>query len=142
MINYEETRINKLKNYLVEAVDSIQKNRGFNVNALPKEVGTYSLDKLPTETITEKWIIGTVKKKDEYTFKSRRNYSYNQIENMQNIGFFEKFEKLIYENNKNGILPLIDNIESIECLNCGTLTQAETNTAEFTIQIQITYRED
>ena len=39
------------------------------------------------------------------------------------------------------MLPDIVGIESIECLNCGTLINANTNSAEFDIQIQITYRE-
>ena len=42
---------------------------------------------------------------------------------------------------KNGILPEIDGIESIECLNPGTMNNANTNTAELDIQIRITYRE-
>jgi hypothetical protein len=38
-------------------------------------------------------------------------------------------------------LPDIEGIESIECLNAGTMVSANTNTAEFDIQIQIIYRE-
>ena len=43
------------------------------------------------------------------------------------------------DNNENGVLPQIEGIESIQCLNCGTMNNAEKNTAEFDIQIQITY---
>ena len=64
----------------------------------------------------------------------------NLINNLKNIGFFEEFEKIIRQNNEQGILPDIENIESIECLNCGTMNIANTNTAEFDIQLQITYR--
>ena len=46
------------------------------------------------------------------------------------------------KNNDNKILPDIKGIESISCLNCGTMNNANTNTAEFDIQIQITYREE
>jgi hypothetical protein len=58
-----------------------------------------------------------------------------------NIGFFEKFEDIISSNNKQGILPDIKGIEEIRCLNCASMNNASTNTAEFDIQIQITYRE-
>jgi hypothetical protein len=51
------------------------------------------------------------------------------------------FEKMISSNNDNGILPEIDGIEEIKCLNCGTMNNASTNTAEFDIQIEIDYRE-
>ena len=73
--------------------------------------------------------------------------------------FFQQYNLIpvlnVYENI---ILPLeIDNkkvdkeyldkvinilgIENIECLNCGSMVNATTNTAEFDIQIQITYKE-
>ena len=45
-------------------------------------------------------------------------------------------------NNEKGILPNIKGIQSIQCLNCGSMNNANTNTAEFDIQIQITYKED
>ena len=89
----------------------------------------------------ERWIIGSWLKRDVYDFKSRCFYSYNEIENLKNIGFFEEFERVIWQKNERKELPDIENIESIECLNCGTLLDAEKSTAEFDIQIQITYRE-
>ena len=69
-------------------------------------------------------------------------YSQDTINNLLNIGFFEKFESIIKSNNKKGILPEINGIQNIECLNCGTMNSADTNTAEFDIQLQITYREE
>ena len=80
--------------------------------------------------------------RDVYSFRSRTTYSQSTITNLKNMGFFEEFEKTIESNNKNGILPDIENIKSIECLNCATMNYAETNTAEFDIQIQITYWEE
>ena len=82
------------------------------------------------------------KHRDVYSFRSRKEYSVNDINNLQNIGFFEIFEKTINSNNKKGILPNINGIESIECLNCGAMQRADTNTAIFDIQIQIIYREE
>ena len=78
---------------------------------------------------------------DVYSFRSRKLYSQDTINNLKNIGFFEQFENKIKSNNEEGILPNIDGIESIECLNCGTMNNADGNTAEFDIQIQITYRD-
>ena len=40
-----------------------------------------------------------------------------------------------------GVLPEIKGIQSIECLNTGSLVSVNTNTAEFDIQLQITYME-
>ncbi len=140
-MEYEETRISKLRDYLMNILNTIasdKKNR-INANMLSNDINNYSLDKIPTNTEVEKWIIGIAKRKDIYLFRSRKAYSQDTINNLKNIGFFEQFEKIIDSNNKEGILPEIQGIESIECLNCGTLNIADTNTAEFNIQIQITF---
>lgn len=138
-IDYNKLRITKLRDYLVKVVDGISKSRGINADALSKEVDTYSLDKIPTSSTVEIWVTGLEIHKDVFSFRSRRNYSYKDIDNLSNIGFFEIFESVINENNRKGILPDIKGIESIECLNCGTMINSDTNTAEFDIQIQITY---
>jgi hypothetical protein len=140
----KDTRINNLRNYLCKIIGTLTTNKNFNINAnmLSKNVNNYSLDKIPTASTVEKWITGLEIHRDVYSFRSRKEYSTNEINNLQNIGFFEKFESTIKSNNKKGVLPDIEGIESIECLNCGTMLTADANTAEFDIQIQITYREE
>ena len=141
-MNVEEYRISKLREYLFGIINTLTTSRKYQINAnmLSNDPNNYSLDKIPTQTEVEKWIIGVVKHKDVYSFRSRMAYSQDTINNLKNIGFFEEFENRIKYNNENGILPNIENIESIECLNCGSMNNAGTNTAEFDIQIQITYR--
>lgn len=139
-----DTRIDKLRKYLCGVIDTLsnKKNVKINANMLSKDINNYSIDKIPTNNTIQKWINGMEIHKDVYSFRSRREYSTNEINNLQNIGFFEKFENLIKSNNKKGVLPNIKGIESIECLNCGTMLSSNTNTAEFDIQIQITYRNE
>ena len=143
-MNYTDLRISKLREYLLSVIDSLTNNTNYQINAnmLSNDINNYSLDKIPTDTEVESWIIGIVKRRDVYSFRSRMSYSQDTINNLKNIGFFERFENKIKSNNDEGILPDIDGIESIECLNCGTMLNAETKTAEFDIQIQITYRDD
>lgn len=143
-MNYTDLRISKLREYLLSVIDSLTNNTNYQINAnmLSNDINNYSLDKIPTDTEVESWIIGIVKRRDVYSFRSRMSYSQDTINNLKNIGFFERFEDKIKSNNDEGILPDIDGIESIECLNCGTMLNAETKTAEFDIQIQITYRDD
>lgn len=142
-MNIEDTRIQKLREYLFDVVNTISSNENYQINAnmLSNKIDDYSLDKIPTNSDVEKWIIGVAKKRDIYSFRSRRIYSSDAIINLNNIGFFEKFERIINSNNKQGILPDIENVESIECLNCGTMNHNDSNMAEFDIQIQITYLE-
>ena len=143
-MEYSETRISKLRTYLFSIIDTLatDKNYQINANMLSNDINNYSLDKIPTSSQVEKWVTGLEIHRDVFSFKSRNAYSQDVINNLSNIGFFEKFESIIKSNNKKGVLPEIKGIESIECLNCGTMLSSDTNTAEFDIQIQITYREE
>lgn len=143
-MDYKETRISKLRTYLFSIIDTLatDKNYQINANMLSNDINNYSLDKIPTSSQVEKWVTGLEIHRDVFSFKSRNAYSQDVINNLSNIGFFEQFESIIKSNNKKGVLPEIKGIESIECLNCGTMLSSDTNTAEFDIQIQITYREE
>ena len=142
-MDYSEKRITKLRDYLFNIIDTLIANNSeyqINTNMLSNDINNYSIDKIPTQTTVERWIMGVEIHKDVFSFRSRMAYSQDVINNLSNIGFFEDFEAKIYSNNEEGILPEIDGIQEIRCLNCGTMNFAETNTAEFDIQIQITYR--
>ena len=143
-MEYNETRISKLRTYLFSIIDTLTTNKSYQINAnmLDNDINNYSLDKIPTSSTIEKWVNGVEIHRDVYSFRSRMAYSQDTINNLLNIGFFEKFENIIKSNNKKGILPEINGIQNIECLNCGTMNSADTSTAEFDIQIQITYREE
>lgn len=135
-------RITKLRSYLFNVIDTIVNSSTFQISVdYLGKVGDYSLDKIPTAVEIEEWVVGTTVKRDVYSFRSRKAYSQDTINNLKNIGFFEEFERIIKTNNDEGVLPEIDNIESIECLNCGTLNNVDGTQSTFDIQIQITYRE-
>ena len=143
-MEYKDTRISKLRTYLFSIIDTLTTDKSYQINAnmLDNDINYYSLDKIPTASTVSKWVNGVEIHRDVYSFRSRMAYSQDTINNLLNIGFFEKFESIIKSNNKKGILPEINGIQNIECLNCGTMNSADTNTAEFDIQLQITYREE
>ncbi len=137
-----DLRITKLREYLMNIISQLNdKYKQINVDFLSNEPDNYSLDKIPVVPNVDSWIIGNFVKRDVYSFRSRMNYSADTISNIENIGFYETFEKTIQQNDDNKVLPDIEGIQSISCLNCGTMNNAGTNTAEFNIQIQIEYRE-
>lgn len=143
MTEINDYRISKLRTYMFGVLNTLTTNTNYQISAdFLGKVGDYSLDKIPTESKMEKWITGTVIKKDVYSLRGRKSYSQDTINNLKSIGFFEELESIIESNNEKGILPDIDNIESIECLNCGTLNNVDGTQATFDIQIQITYREE
>ena len=143
-MEYKDTRISKLRTYLFSIIDTLTTDKSYQINAnmLDNDINNYSLDKIPTASTVSKWVNGVEIHRDVFSFRSRMAYSQYTINNLLNIGFFEKFESIIKSNNKKGILPKINGIQNIECLNCGTMNSSDTNTAEFDIQLQITYREE
>lgn len=144
IVKVEDLRITKIRTYLLSIIDVLVTNKKYQINAnmLSNEPNNYSLDKIPTSSTVEEWITGTKICRDVYSFRSRVGYSQDTIENLINVGFFEIFEKLISSNNEKGILPDIEGIQSMQCLNCGSMNNANTNTAEFDIQLQIEYKEE
>ena len=144
IVKVEDLRITKLRTYLLSIIDALVTNKKYQINAnmLSNEPNNYSLDKIPTSSTVEEWITGTRICRDVYSFRSRVGYGQDTINNLINVGFFEIFEKIISSNNEEGILPNIEGIQSIQCLNCGSMTNANTNTAEFDIQLQIEYKEE
>ena len=136
------SKIEKTRDYLFEVIYSLVEDRGFQINAdFLGNKGDYSLDRIPTEPIVEKWISGINIKRELYNFRSRKSYSQDTINNLANIGYFEELEEKIKSNNDKGILPDIENILSIKCLNCGSLNSVDGTQAIFDMQIEITYIE-
>lgn len=136
------SRVEALRIYMLNLLDELLNNEKskINVNYLDSDSDSYSLNKIPTQRTVYKWITGDSEKKDVYNFTSRKSYSVDTITNLANLGFFESLEEKIESNNEKGILPDIEGIKSIECLNCGALSSANTQDCIFAIQIQITYR--
>lgn len=142
-MDYRDLRISKLRDYLFGIIDTLTTNNEYQINAnmLSNDINNYSLDKIPTASVVEKWVMGIEKHKDVFSFRSRMSYSQDAENNLKNMGFFEKFENIVTTNNDKGVLPDIDGIESIECLNPGTMQKNDDGkSAEFDIQIQIVYR--
>lgn len=138
-------RIEKLGEYLETILETLNsKYKKINADFLGLEVNNYSLDKIPTSSTIEEDITGTRICQDVFSFRSRNPYSSDRLNNLKNIGFFEEFESIIKSNNDEGILPEIEGIQSIKCLNNGTFNNADASgkTASFDIQLQIVYEEE
>ncbi len=140
-VNPDNSRIAKVRTYLFTILDTLLTDKKYQINAnfLTNDINNYSLDRLPVDDNVEQWIIPIKKYREVYELRSRNSYGQEVMENLTNIGFFEEFEETINSNNNKGILPDIEGIESIECLNVGALSIAETQTSIFAIQIQINY---
>lgn len=144
-IKATDTRISKFGEYLENILKDLnEKYRKINADFLGIEVNNYSLNKIPVASKIEPYITGGGLYRDVYSFRSRNPYSSDRLNNLRNIGFFEEFESVINSNNEEGILPDIEGIQSIACLNSGTFNYADESmkTAVFDIQLQIVYEEE
>ena len=92
----EKFRIEKLIDYITNIIEELNSDYlEINADWLGIEANNYSIDKIPTDSNVESWIIPCSRKRDVYTLRSRENYSSDLNNNLQNIGFFEKLEKKI-----------------------------------------------
>lgn len=131
--------LKEVRLYLFDVLDDLLDNNDYQINVNFLEKGNYSVDRLPVDKIVKKYINGEIKYREVYEFRSMKSYSQDVMTNLNNIGFFEDFERVIEENNKNKILP--KGVENIKCLNAGSLAVANPSEAIFSIQIEVQYRD-
>lgn len=133
--------IDKLRNYFFE-LGIIDENSNINVDFLSNEPIQYVIEPIPVEPIIKPYKDGGSLRQFVFQFGSREYFGADVIQNMANTEFYEDFSALIEDNNKKGVLPKINGIQSIECLNNGTINEDNTDNAKYVIQMRITYYKD
>jgi hypothetical protein len=133
--------ITEIREYLknLSIVDSFTR---INVDYLGETPTEYVIEPIPTEKVIKKYTDGSTLNQYVFQFGSREYYSSDVVENMQKSTFYEDFEKCIRWNNDNNILPNIQGIQSIECVNVGSIQDTGSDTAKYAIQMRITYFND
>ena len=133
--------INKLRNYFFK-LGIIDENSNINVDFLSNEPIQYVIEPIPAEPIIKSYKDGGSLRQFVFQFGSREYFGADVVQNMANTEFYEDFSALIEDNNRKGVLPNIDGIQSIECLNNGTINEDNTDNAKYVIQMRITYYKD
>lgn len=130
--------IEKIRRYFIEN-NIIDENSRINVDFLGENPTEFSIEKIPVDPILEPYIDGGSYRQFQFQLVSCEHYGADVLQNMANSEFYENLYDLIEENNRNGILPNIDGIDSIKCLNNGGVDVTDINTARYSIQMRITY---
>lgn len=133
--------IDKLREYFF-SLGIIDENSNINVDFLSNEPIQYVIEPIPVEPIIKPYKDGGSLRQFVFQFGSREYYGADVVQNMANTEFYENFSALIEDNNKKGVLPKIDGIQSIECLSNGTINEDNTDNAKYVIQMRITYYKD
>lgn len=135
--------IEKLRDYFLHHVTLASEFDNILADFLGKEATTYSIEPVPSEPILTRYADGSYLGQYQFYFGSREYYDDTVVQNIKNLGFYEKFKDEIERNNKNHILPNIKGIQSIECQSHGAIQNDEQNgTAKYVIQMKITYFKD
>lgn len=131
--------IEEIRNYFKDHVQLASTFENILVDFIGDEAITYTIEPIPVEPIIRNYTDGSSLRQYVFQFGSREYYDNGVAQNIENLDFYEKFKDEIETNNKNGVLPNIDGIQSIECLTDGTIQDVQNGTAKYIIQMRITY---
>ena len=133
----EKSIISAIREYFEK--QNILKDKKINIDFIKNNTNEYIIEPVPIEPIYKQYVDGKAIKQYVFQFSSLNYLTSEVINNLLNSEFYENFSKIIEENNKKGILPKIEGIQSIECLNIGTIENEEQNKAKYSIQMRILY---
>lgn len=131
--------IGKIRDYFKDHVQLASEFVNILVDFLEDEAITYTIEPVPIEPIIRQYTDGSSLRQYVFQFGSREYYDNSVAQNIENLDFYERFRKEIENNNREGILPDIDGIQSIECLTEGTIQDVQNGVAKYVIQMRITY---
>ena len=134
--------IEKIKEYFINNVTLVEDFKNILVDYLEEDATSYVIEPIPVEPVIKQYADGGSLNQFVFQFGSKEYYDSSETQNIENLDFYERFKNEIESNNKNGVLPDIKGIQSIECLNNGTIQNVQEGTAKYIIQMRITYFRD
>ena len=134
--------IEEIRTYFLKKVTLAKEFDNILADFLGDEATSYTIEPIPTDVVLRQYSDGSSLNQLIFQFGSREFYDNSVAQNINNLDFYEKFQEEIEKNNKNGILPDIKGIQSIECLNNGTIQDVQNGTAKYVIQMRITYEKE
>ena len=134
--------IEEIRNYFLKNVSLVKEFDNILADFLGDEATSYTIEPIPVEPKLRLYRDGGSLNQYVFQFGSREFYDNSVAQNINNLGFYERFQEEIETNNKNGVLPNIKGIQSIECLNNGTIQDVQNGTAKYVIQMRITYEKE
>ena len=134
--------IEEIRKYFLENVTLAKEFDNILADFLGDEATSYTIEPIPTDVVLRQYSDGSSLNQLIFQFGSREFYDNSVAQNINNLDFYEKFREEIEKNNKNNVLPDIKGIQSIECLNNGTIQDVQNGTAKYIIQMRITYEKE
>ncbi len=132
--------IENIRQYFIDN-NIIDEECRINVDFLGENPTEFAILPIPIDPkISEgQYIDGSGERQYQFQLLSCNDYGADVMQNMANSSYYEQLYNTIEKLNKKRILPKIEGIQSIECLNNGAILDVTTNTARYSIQMKITY---
>lgn len=111
-----------------------------------QQVTTYSITEIPCNPTLNTYVNGIEEKQYQFALFNVESFGEDAEQNMINLAFCEQFSKWIYQNNKNGIFPIMDEGQEpteIKTLTVGSMldNQADMSAARYVVQCRLKYEE-
>lgn len=113
-----------------------------NVDFLPAEAATYSVDVTPVPPVVKNYIDGSSLRQFAFVFATRTYYGSMTRQQLDNLCFFEDFSEWVEEKNRERDLPQLGDGrtgQKIEVTTSGYVFAPDTDTARYQIQCRLTY---
>lgn len=101
----------------------------------------FSIEDVPEDVIVKRYI-GSSERQKTFNLVSREVYNQDQRINIEKSDFYEEFYEWIEKQNRLKNFPVLSDSAiptKIECLTAGYLYTADENTAQYQIQLRLTY---
>lgn len=138
--------IESIKDYIMTC-PFLEELSNVNVDFLPEDPLTYSIEQTPSEPILKRYLDGSTERQITFVFACRMFYSDELINNINNSGFFEKFHEWLFENSENDKLPELEEglvPYRIEAISSGYLydISGDLSNARYQIQCRLIYEKE
>lgn len=114
-----------------------------DVDFLPAEADTYSLDTIPCEEVMKRYMDGGTLRQYQFAVSSRRAYDHNISQNVDNLGFFEGLTEWVEARVKARELPDMGEGKTARKLvvtsNAYPFVVTEDGKARYQIQMRLEY---
>lgn len=136
------TLIESIKTYLETCPLLRDLESCIGVDRLDKDPGCYSVETVPCEPIAKRYVDGSSKRQYLFDIVSRDWYGPDVQQNLENLGFYERFAVWLEDQYMRGSLPDLGvgrEPRKIEALTCGYVFAEDVDAAQYRIQCKLTY---
>lgn len=118
-------------------------NGRLNVDFLPSDAQTYSVDVVPCKETVKKYLDGSAVKQFLFVLASRDFHGEDLRQNTDNLAFYEDFSRWVERQSRHKTLPALDSgrtARSVEVTTSGyPFLVDDHGTARYQIQMKLTY---